>query len=97
MIKRIVKMSFHADKVETFLAVYRKNWTAIRSFPGCRHVELLRATADKAVFFTYSVWENNDALESYRRSPLFEGVWGATKVLFNDKPLAWTVEDVRDL
>ena len=30
-------------------------------------------------------------LENYRNSALFKNVWAKTKVLFNDKPQAWSV------
>jgi len=91
MIKRIVKMSFEPQMVNDFLAVYKENWTYIRNFEGCSHVELLQAEKEKNVFFTYSIWQSEDHLNTYRNSDLFSKVWGKTKILFNDKPQAWTV------
>jgi heme-degrading monooxygenase HmoA len=44
------------------------------------------------VFFTFSIWENEEALENYRQSELFRSTWSKTKVLFSDKPNAWTVD-----
>ncbi len=44
------------------------------------------------VLFTYSHWESEAALETYRHSELFAEVWAATKVLFNAKPEAWSVQ-----
>lgn len=94
MIKRIVRMSFHPGKVNAFREIYRRNWQHIRGFPGCRHVELLQAADHEGVFFTWSIWKNENALEAYRRSELFKEIWTATKALFNDKPLAWTVREI---
>lgn len=95
MIKRIVKMSFDPEKVNDFLAVYRTNWTLIRGFEGCHHVELLQVENSPNVFFTYSIWDSETHLNKYRDSELFNSVWSRTKVLFNDKPQAWTVNEVK--
>jgi len=95
MIKRIVKMSFQPDKVEDFKNIFKANWQFIKNFEGCTHVELLQDENNPSVFFTYSLWDNAASVEKYRQSELFEKVWGATKVLFNDKPLAWTVKEIK--
>lgn len=94
MIKRIVKMSFQPDKVEEFKAVFQENWKFIAGFNGCKHVELLQDQLHPNVFFTYSLWEGESYLEEYRNSELFAKVWGKTKVLFNEKPLAWTLNEL---
>lgn len=95
MIKRIVKMSFAPEKVEDFLTVYRANWNLIRGFKGCNHVELLRDENTPNIFFTYSLWESETHLNTYRDSELFNSVWSRVKPLFNDKPQAWSVNEVR--
>lgn len=94
MIKRIVKMSFEPHKIDTFKAIFKSNSKHIKSFPGCSHVELLQDQNNPSIFFTYSLWENEDCVENYRQSELFTNVWAATKVLFNDKPQAWTVKEI---
>jgi quinol monooxygenase YgiN len=92
MIKRIVKMTFRPDAVETFLQeVFEKSKAGIRAFPGCRHMELLQHTAEPNVLFTLSFWDSEAALEHYRQSELFQQTWAKTKVLFADKPKAWSV------
>ena len=91
MIKRIVQLSFQADKIDDFLAVFRESKALILGFPGCHHVELLRCTQPDNVFFTYSFWEDDSALERYRRSELFRSTWSRTKPLFSDKPQAWSM------
>jgi quinol monooxygenase YgiN len=92
MLKRIVKMTFREDAVETFLSeVFEHSKTAIRAFPGCRHMELLRSAETPAVLFTLSVWDDAPALERYRQSELFKNTWAKTKVLFADKAEAWSL------
>ena len=87
-------MSFDPSRVNEFMEVYRQNWTRIKGFEGCSHVELLQGEAQKNVFFTYSIWQSEDHLERYRSSDLFQTIWSSTKILFNDKPLAWTVKEI---
>lgn len=89
MLKRIVKMTFQEDKIEDFLQVFNESKQRIRHFPGCRHLELWRTGT---IFFTYSMWEDEAALNHYRYSELFKTTWAKTKVLFADKPEAWSLE-----
>ncbi len=91
MIKRIVKMSFELEKVEKFKSIYELNWHKIKGFEGCLHVELLQDRSSPSIFFTYSNWESENHLNNYRDSILFKTVWASTKVLFNQKPEAWTL------
>ena len=90
-------MSFQEDLVGKFLDHFNENKTAIRSFEGCKLLELYRDKNNPNQFFTYSYWENEDYLESYRNSDLFSNVWAETKVLFNAKPEAWSVDKFESL
>lgn len=92
MITRIVRMEFQPEKIEDFLAVFRASMSQIRNFPGVHHLELHRDANAPHVFYTYSIWEDEAALEAYRRSDLFKGVWAKTKVLFAGKPLAYSLQ-----
>jgi heme-degrading monooxygenase HmoA len=93
MIKRIVKMTFREEGVDAFLnEVFESSKSAIRAFPGCRHMELLRFTDDPRVLFTFSIWDGPEALEAYRQSELFQNTWAKTKALFAEKAEAWSVE-----
>lgn len=94
MIKRIVKMGFKPEHIEDFKAVFKNNWQHIKGFKGCQHVELLQDTNNPSIFFTFSLWDSQESIENYRTSELFNSVWSSTKVLFNAKPEAWSVEQV---
>lgn len=83
-------MTFKEDKVDDFLTVFNESKNKIRSFPGCQHLELLKDYSQPNIFSTYSIWEDDDALNAYRHSELFEGVWANTKALFSDKPMAFS-------
>ena len=97
MFVRIVKMSFQADKVELFLENFNQNKTKIRNTKGCQLLELYRDKASPSIFFTYSYWQTEQDLEVYRNSDLFKNIWSKTKVLFNDKPSAWSVNKIESL
>ncbi|HNQ27396.1 MAG TPA: antibiotic biosynthesis monooxygenase [Aquaticitalea sp.] len=97
MLVRIVKMSFEPSKVGSFLANFDSNKQHIRNFEGCTHLELYRDTTQQNVFFTYSHWNTETDLERYRQSDLFKSVWAKTKILFNNKPEAWSVDTVHRL
>jgi len=91
MIKRIVKLSFQPQFVERFLEVFAYHRERIQVFPGCQHIELMRCKSPDHIFFTFSIWDNEEALETYRQSELFKNTWSKTKVLFSDRPEAWMV------
>jgi hypothetical protein len=92
MFVRIVKMSFEASNIEAFLQNFNNNKEKIRNSKGCRLLELYRDKEDATVFFTYSYWESEQDLDNYRNSELFKTVWAKTKILFNKKPEAWSVD-----
>ena len=91
MLIRIVRLTFQADKIEAFRQNFEENKHKIRASVGCQHLELWQDVANPNVFCTYSIWENEEALNLYRNSALFAKVWATTKVWFADKPQAFSV------
>jgi quinol monooxygenase YgiN len=91
MFVRIVKMSFHSKHINEFQEIFAVKKALIRASKGCTLLELYQDKTNPALFFTYSYWEHEEDLENYRNSALFKNVWAKTKVLFNDKPQAWSV------
>lgn len=90
-------MTFKPDAIEVFKENFNRNKEAIRRFQGCQFLELYRDKHNTNIFFTYSYWESEAALESYRNSDLFKSVWAKTKPLFAAKPEAWSVDKVVSL
>ncbi|WP_322548985.1 antibiotic biosynthesis monooxygenase family protein [Flavobacterium psychraquaticum] len=97
MFIRIVKLRFHEEHISTFLDNFEEVKHLIRNFEGNRFLELYQDKNDNRIFFTYSYWDNEEALENYRNSELFKGVWSFTKKLFSDKPEAWSVDRLATL
>jgi autoinducer 2-degrading protein len=92
MIIRIVKMSFNEDEIENFLQIFELQKTFIASFEGCSHLSLLKDKNAENVYFTYSYWEDEAALERYRNSEFFRNIWKEVKLKFNKEPEAWSLE-----
>ncbi len=92
MIVRIVKLTFKTEEVENFEKLFAEVQPFILKSEGCRHVELLRDVANTSVFFTYSHWDDDAALENYRNSDFFKVTWAKTRALFADKAEAWSLE-----
>jgi heme-degrading monooxygenase HmoA len=88
MLIRIVKMTFQPEHVPTFRQAFEERKARIAGFPGCNYVELLQSGH---IFFTYSVWQSEEALEAYRTSELFISTWAVVKPLFAAKAEAWSL------
>ncbi|MFI5222215.1 MAG: putative quinol monooxygenase [Bacteroidia bacterium] len=95
MINRIVRMSFVPGKVDEFLGIFNESKMKIAAFDGCKELKLLRDAKASNIFFTFSIWEDETKLDAYRFSELFKRTWSRTKILFNEKPQAWStlIED----
>lgn len=87
-------MTFEASEIENFQKLFQHNRLKIRAFEGCNFLELYRDKNNNNIFFTYSYWEDEQALENYRTSALFKEVWSNTKKLFAAKAEAWSVDKI---
>ena len=92
MLTRIVRMHFERENIPSFERIFETSREFIQGFPGCQQVELYRDLRDPDVFFTYSIWDSEEALEAYRESEFFRKVWAKTRELFADRPQAWSLE-----
>jgi heme-degrading monooxygenase HmoA len=97
MFVRIVKLTFKTTNIETFLTNFNENKNNIRNIERCRLLELYRDKNNTNIFFSYSYWDSEKHLNNYRNSELFKTVWAKTKVLFSDKPEAWSVDKLESL
>ncbi len=93
MITRIVKMNFKPEGVKIFKDLFLLKRSDIASVEGCISLQLMQDTHNENTYFTISTWEHSDYLEKYRHSELFKLVWGKTKIWFNEKPEAWSLNE----
>ncbi|MEO9511087.1 MAG: antibiotic biosynthesis monooxygenase family protein [Flavobacteriaceae bacterium] len=92
MLIRIVKLTFKPENIPSFEGIFEASKSRILAFDGCQMVELYQDLGNPCVFFTYSFWDTETALENYRSSEFFKGVWSNTKKLFSEKPEAWSLK-----
>lgn len=95
MLVRIVHMKFKAEEIDAFLENFDSVKSKIRSFKGCQKLELYRDLEDSTRFFTYSYWDSEEDLNTYRESPMFEKVWKKTKSMFSERAQAWSLDKIR--
>ena len=92
MITRIVKLTFKEEHIPTFISIWNDSKAKIAAFEGCHFVEMMHSKSPSNICFTYSIWDDEEALNSYRHSDLFLMTWAKTKVLFDGKPEAWSTK-----
>ena len=97
MIIRIVKLSFHEQQTLSFKKIFEENKHTILAQKGCERLELLQDLSDKNIFFTYSWWDCEENLNAYRDSDWFRKLWNKTKLLFKEKPVAWSTKKISDV
>ena len=93
MITRIVRMEFKTEHVEDFRAQFDSVRNKIRQYPGVHCLELHRDTSHSNVFYTYSQWDSEQALETYRQSELFKYAWGEVKPWFANRAQAFSLQE----
>ena len=94
MITRIVKLSIKEENKNEFISLFKKFKNDIVSSEGCFEVEFFQDKSQSSIFFTVSRWKNENALELYRNSALFELIWPTVKPMFIKKAEAWTIQEV---
>jgi len=94
ILTRVVRMEFHPEKVQNFLELFDAYKNRIRSTAGCRYLALLRDAEYPNVFYTYSKWDREADLETYRKGEVFKTVWSKTKKLFSARPLAYSMYEM---
>ena len=92
MLIRIVKMTFKPEETSRFLELFDQIKHKIRDVDGCEYLELMEDYDDPNSYSTYSKWRNAAALEAYRNSDLFDGVWTQTKTMFDKKTIAFSLK-----
>jgi|688.fasta_scaffold743394_2 quinol monooxygenase YgiN len=94
MIIRIVKLTLLPEKINDFVDVFNESNETIKQFEGCLSAILVKDMHQENVVFTISEWTDEAALNAYRASAFFEGVWTKAKATFAEKASAWSVERI---
>jgi quinol monooxygenase YgiN len=97
MMIRIVKLTIDPGSIEQFMDYFNRVSGDIRSFSGCSRLELLADLNTPGVLFTYSYWEDEEALRLYQQSDLFKSTWALVKPLFAAKAEAWSMVRIKEI
>jgi heme oxygenase (mycobilin-producing) len=93
-ITRIVRLVFERQHTAAFEEIFLASRDKIAAFPGCLSVSLKVDHDHPHIYYTVSYWQSESDLQAYRQSELFLSTWARTKILFSDKPSAYTIVDV---
>ena len=94
---RIVRLTLAPERLDDFMFMFDNIKLDIRNTAGCLHLELLQDTVHPNIVTTYSFWEDEAALNAYRKSALFTQVWPKTKQMFAAPPVAFSSRQVHVL
>ena len=94
MIIRIVRMKVAPEDVSTFQNYFKESYTQIRNFSGCYDLSLHSDINEDGVILTFSRWESEAHLNSYRDSAIFKSTWEKVKPLFIAKPEAFSMQEL---
>ncbi|MBM1106816.1 antibiotic biosynthesis monooxygenase [Aurantibacter crassamenti] len=92
MLVRIVKLTFEIEYIPDFLQIFEVHKESIKDFEGFISLELYQDKSNPQVFFTYSHWDDESALNNYRNSEYFKAIWSRTKLFFADTPEVWSLD-----
>jgi len=93
---RIVKLTLKPEHVNDFLNHFETVKNDINTFPGCKGMKLLQGKKVNNILFTYSQWNDEQDLENYRNSELFQSIWPTVKQWFDSKAEAWSTDEYFD-
>lgn len=97
MIIRIVKLTIREEEVETFKAYFNTVCDTIRAQEGCHLLQAWQDMHQPSIFFTYSLWDNEEYLNKYRDSAFFLQFWKTVKQWFGAKAEVWSFDKIVDL
>lgn len=93
MLVRVVKLTFQPQYLSAFYTHFDTVKDQVATFPGCHGMKLLADQHAPETIFTYSVWENEAALDTYRHSDLFASIWPNIKPWFAQRAEAWSLDE----
>ncbi|HQV78541.1 MAG TPA: antibiotic biosynthesis monooxygenase [Chitinophagales bacterium] len=97
MIVRIVKLTMREEEVDTFKNYFNTVCETIRSQPGCHLLQAWQDIHHPNIFFTYSLWDSEQDLDTYRNSDFFAIFWKTVKAWFGAKAEVWSFDKIVDL
>ncbi len=97
MIVRIVKLTMKEEEATTFKTYFATVCKDIRAQKGCNLLQAWQDIHQPNIFFTYSIWDSEQDLDTYRYSTFFAGFWKTVKPWFGAKAEVWSFDKIVDL
>lgn len=97
MIIRIVKLTMRKEEVNTFKNYFSTVCETIRNQEGCTLLQAWQDINQPEIFFTYSLWKQEEDLNRYRDSEFFLQFWKTVKPWFGAKAEVWSFDKIVDL
>lgn len=93
MITRIIKLATK-DTPEDFMEYMNEVIPEFSAMEGCQQVEVLRGKINEHIFFIYTIWKNNTALNKFRHSEFNQVFWNKLMEMSESRPQVWSVENI---
>lgn len=92
MILRVVGLPVRSESETQLLNAFHAAYPRIRALPGCHYLALLRSREPDPGYLTVSLWTSAQALDAYRKSPLFAEIWPQIRATLGAEPWAESFE-----
>ncbi len=90
MIVRIVQLKIEPENIDEALQFILEVAPKVRAMKGCTYLEILRDVKSRDSMTTYSHWDSESDLNTYRHSAVFNAFWTQVKPLFSEPAKAWS-------
>lgn len=94
MIVRIVQLKIEPEDIDDALGLISEVAPKVRGMSGCTYLEILRDVKNQNNVTTYSHWNSELDLNTYRHSEVFKAFWSKIKPLFSEPAGAWSSERI---
>lgn len=94
MIVRIVHLKIEPEKIADALRLISGVAPKVRGMEGCTYLEILRDVKSGNSVTTYSHWDSESDLNSYRHSEVFKEFWSLVKPHFSEPARAWSSDRI---
>ena len=94
MVIRIVKLTMQEANADLFKKYFDTVHDIIRNQPGCQQLQAWQEIHQPNIFFTYSIWNEEQDLNNYRDSAFFLQFWKTVKPWFDAKAEVWTFDKI---
>ncbi len=90
MVSRLVELQLKAENIDKAKILLSDIAPQVKAMPGCSHLEILMDLHDRCHITTYSHWDSEADLDTYRQTDTFKNFWAEVKPMFAKPAKAWS-------